>query len=57
MTYTPTHLRALADQHETESACTMPARDHFAPVCRELADLREDVERAMRIAELAGGVA
>lgn len=40
-TYTPESLRAMADQHDAYSACTMPARDHFAEICRAYADLIE----------------
>ena len=37
--YTPTALRALADDHDQGSACTWPARDHFGPIARAYADL------------------
>jgi hypothetical protein len=40
--YTPEQLRAMADRHDRYSACTMPAREHFSDVCRQLADLLED---------------
>lgn len=36
--YSPAELRAMADAHDRWSVCTMPAREHFAEVCRLLAD-------------------
>lgn len=39
--YDVEQLRAMADRHDRYSACTMPARDHFADVCREYAAVRE----------------
>lgn len=37
MTYTAQQLDAMADRHDAYSACTEPASENFAPVCREYA--------------------
>lgn len=36
--YTPEGLRLMASHHEHFTWSTNPARDHFAEVCRQLAD-------------------
>lgn len=37
-------LRAMADRHDAYSSCTMPARDHFAEVCREYANVLQHLD-------------
>lgn len=47
-TYTPEQLEALATEHDRFSVCTHPARDHFAEVCREYAEILRSIEAASK---------